>query len=1195
MMANVVTTHAQTLRTMYLFVPAIWGHVACDLVVPEYGSSSSLDGLDEVEDVMPDDSLAQEAAGDPRPTVAAPRPEQHLASAPLPSTGERVPGCVTALRSTAQTPASAVQVAPGGATSGSQKYKCPCCDNSYARRGFTKHFRSKHGGPNAAVPVFNGGGWDQPPAATAAADNPAVPPQPPIPAGHPDFAALLAWAAEQEPLQPSPAPLRRKLTRKQQASWRATCGRVLSRLAAHPDDKGAGWAFMSLPRLCLPAGDGERHSECDPRKLCRRFDEGDWAALLHEALARDEASPPLSGAGRCPYRSVAQLVEAGEFSRGMARLANPASMAPSTAATLAALQLLHPETGGLTDEQRAAYEAMLARARADAAGPGAARSGVAGSSEADGSDLQSDDATAVPIELDIDVLQAAIMSSPRHSASGPSGWTFEHLRYLAAEPGALLMQLHGFLVHVARGTLPRALAAAMGACNLIALAKDGGGVRPIAVGEVLRRATARALCRQLAGDMDSFFQPIQYGVQARGGAESASHAVDVHLGLNPGHVAVKADCRNAFNSVDRASIFAGLVGPDAPSWGPSLLGIVQMLYGDATTLYALKAGAPWATLRSVAGTQQGDPLASCLFCLALHPCLTKVQRAFAAEGLMVIAYADDVNLVGAPSVVADAFDMLRTELELIGLALAPSKCCAWAPSGELGPLANHPGFEAPAPEGFMLLGVWLGPHAEVARRCLAAVTDESLPKSVARKVAALGALSRAGYGQHALALLLSCVAPSVDHIYRVVHPDAAAGAAGAADGLMLEGFRSIAGITATELVPGSRQEQQLGLPLRLGGLGLRPQVARARTALLASYAATGPDIAGRWPHLADAVRALALPIDTADDGSHPLAALHSALAEQLSYVTETLELPAINFVQPVWGLQGKIAAAEAPRARGALTGSIPAADRLARAHWTSTQLDARVAFASACPSKFSLSANDLRFALRRLLRMPLRDCAGLRCSCGTMLDPYGDHVDVCPHLAGARTERHDYVNQIAVFGVAKRALLPAAHEPRGLVPGTLERPADTSISFGHGWDDGCVALLDVCAVGSATPAHVDANLAQPQGALGAAVRRKLARRCPASTVLIPLAFETQGGLHSNWRECYRRWGVRLEGISGLPASVFVRQATQTVSCAIQRAQARLTRKCLYAAARIDPRTGRVVSGWEPPDPAMPHRDVTCPA
>ena len=60
--------------------------------------------------------------------------------------------------------------------------------------------------------------------------------------------------------------------------------------------------------------------------------------------------------------------------------------------------------------------------------------------------------------------------------------------------------------------------------SLTALATPDGGLRPIAIGETLRRLTGKILAKDAAEDFKACFEPAQVGVGSRGGAEAAIRA-----------------------------------------------------------------------------------------------------------------------------------------------------------------------------------------------------------------------------------------------------------------------------------------------------------------------------------------------------------------------------------------------------------------------------------------------------------------------------------------------------------------------------------------------------------------------------------------------------------------------------------------------------------------------------------------------
>ena len=82
-------------------------------------------------------------------------------------------------------------------------------------------------------------------------------------------------------------------------------------------------------------------------------------------------------------------------------------------------------------------------------------------------------------------------------------------------------------------------------------------MRPIAVGETLRRLVAKCLCSHVKSEAREWLSPLQVGVAVPLGAEAAVHSsrhwVHAHRN-NPDKVFLKLDFVNAFNTVDRATV-----------------------------------------------------------------------------------------------------------------------------------------------------------------------------------------------------------------------------------------------------------------------------------------------------------------------------------------------------------------------------------------------------------------------------------------------------------------------------------------------------------------------------------------------------------------------------------------------------------------------------------------------------------------
>ncbi|CAI5968106.1 unnamed protein product [Closterium sp. NIES-64] len=118
--------------------------------------------------------------------------------------------------------------------------------------------------------------------------------------------------------------------------------------------------------------------------------------------------------------------------------------------------------------------------------------------------------TAQRPSLTTNILARAIHTAARASAAGPSGWVTEHLRdTFLTEPTCLSHLLEVFNQWVA-GQVPERARPWLAASNLVGLSKPNGDVRPVAIGEVLPRILARALCISLCPAMVSYFLPDLY-------------------------------------------------------------------------------------------------------------------------------------------------------------------------------------------------------------------------------------------------------------------------------------------------------------------------------------------------------------------------------------------------------------------------------------------------------------------------------------------------------------------------------------------------------------------------------------------------------------------------------------------------------------------------------------------------------------
>ena len=300
---------------------------------------------------------------------------------------------------------------------------------------------------------------------------------------------------------------------------------------------------------------------------------------------------------------------------------------------------------------------------------------------------------ALPLapELVPDGVARALRSFPLDTAPGPSGLRVQHLREACAAGSteAFLQQLCGVVNILAQGQACDSVAPSLAGASLVALPKHNGGVRPIAVGEILRRLTATCLMEVVRDEARQQFAPVQLGVTTPGGAEAAVHAArhwhDRNNGQS-GKVLMKFDFKNAFNLVSRQAVL-----DSATSRFPALARWVTWCYKQHSELYFGNTH-----LLSAGGVQQGDPLGPLLFACALHPLALDLR-----QGPLDLAffYLDDGVIAGDVAFVGAALAHILAKSAELGLHLNLDKSEVISVGG-----TRHPDLVAHLPRELVLDG-----------------------------------------------------------------------------------------------------------------------------------------------------------------------------------------------------------------------------------------------------------------------------------------------------------------------------------------------------------------------------------------------------------------------------------------------------------------------------------------------------------
>ena len=118
------------------------------------------------------------------------------------------------------------------------------------------------------------------------------------------------------------------------------------------------------------------------------------------------------------------------------------------------------------------------------------------------------------------------------------------------------------------GKVPVQVARFLAGGNLVALEKNKPNcppdIRPIAVGEAIRRLAGKCLCSMTKAKAHDFLAPFQLGVACQGGAEKIIHGlrscVDEHW-HEVDFAVLKIDLHNAFNRVSRQAVLNACACP----------------------------------------------------------------------------------------------------------------------------------------------------------------------------------------------------------------------------------------------------------------------------------------------------------------------------------------------------------------------------------------------------------------------------------------------------------------------------------------------------------------------------------------------------------------------------------------------------------------------------------------------------------
>lgn len=431
-------------------------------------------------------------------------------------------------------------------------------------------------------------------------------------------------------------------------------------------------------------------------------------------------------------------------------------------------------------------------------------------------------------------VRALLRRPPRLTAPGLLGSRLEHLSLCSDSPETL-GKLAEAVTAVTFGQLPQEVLQSLRVGDLVALEKNSEEVRPVLVSATFRRLGLRALVKVKKEQLAAAAGTTQYGVGRKGGAELLFKQLLAQAETRPNAVFLKVDIKAAFQRLEREPAWRAL-----QERVPDIADALKTWYsGPVEHLWRDSAGKFFKVL-SDRGVDQGCPLAAAAFAVAqrtvLEPFLTTLRGHDALAKLY--SYLDDTYLVVCSAHAHQALQGLQDALATLGLSLNHTKTQAWSPAGATAlPLALQRYYTPTLPV--------LGKHLRTSGDTNSSPVNLGQPGAGLQQTTQrlgelwvkLQQLQKAGLKKQAAGALLRTYAGAASqHALRT-------GLAGEQecrdyDELLSGCWAELAGRSFDDTA-----KTLLGLPTKLGGVGVQYATARRNAAFFASWSTAVEEVA----------------------------------------------------------------------------------------------------------------------------------------------------------------------------------------------------------------------------------------------------------------------------------------------------------------------------------------------------------------
>ena len=191
------------------------------------------------------------------------------------------------------------------------------------------------------------------------------------------------------------------------------------------------------------------------------------------------------------------------------------------------------------------------------------------------------------------------------------------------------------------------------------------GIRPIGIGEVLRRIMAKAVGRTLRKETQQATGVLQTCTGIDGGIEATIHAMAKAFSDESSEAILLVDAENAFNNLNRKTALANI-----KSLCPPYYNFLNNCYKSPSSLHINNLG---KSLSSGEGTTQGDPGAMDMYGISTIPLINNLQDSCSNDFVKQCWYADDSCSVGSLTGIRKWWDNLSNIGPGYGYFPKPSK------------------------------------------------------------------------------------------------------------------------------------------------------------------------------------------------------------------------------------------------------------------------------------------------------------------------------------------------------------------------------------------------------------------------------------------------------------------------------------------------------------------------------------------